>query len=253
MKKMNSSKLTFLLPMLLAFLFSGMHFQAKGQAAIIALLFGDKVASENFNISMEIGGAFANYSEVENIERSKLSLNFGIAANWKLSDNFFLSQNIYFLARRRMEVSKFSLNTGIPELDQQFQDVSGELRVGYLDLPLLFSYQTNSRKFRFGLGPQLSLLQNATAIYNGSEGDFTQDFESNLVDLDYGVMADIAYILGKAHQGKGIHVHARYYYGLPDAIKSEYSPSTNRISFFSFHVSLPFITEELAQKNLEEY
>lgn len=229
------------------------HYQVKGQAAIIALLFGDKVASENFNISMELGGAYANYSNLSNIDRSRLGINFGIAGNVRLNENIFISPNIYFLAQRRMKVSSFSLNTGDTELDKKFQGVSGELTINYMDIPILFSYQTNNKKWRFSAGPQISILQKANAVYNRTDGKFQQNFKSNLEELDYGAMVDFAYILGKAHQGKGIHIHARYYYGMTDAIKKSVSPSENRISFFSFHVSLPFITEELAQKNLEHY
>ena len=45
-----------------------------GQAAILALIFGDKVASENFNLSMEIGGNFTRYSNLDNFDRTRLGL-----------------------------------------------------------------------------------------------------------------------------------------------------------------------------------
>ena len=242
-----------IIPFIIFLAFFSIHHQAHSQAAILALLFGDKVASERFNISMEIGGSLATYSNLDNVERPRMGINFGIAGNIKLSENLFLSQHAYFLARRSMQIDPFSLNTGEAQIDDQFKEVSGQLNLNYIDLPLILAYQTNNKKFRFGLGPQLSILQNATGIYEGANGNFHQDVTSSLTALDYGIMTDFAYILGKAHEGKGIHIHARYYYGLPDAIKKSISASENQISFFSIHISLPFITEELAQKNLEEY
>ena len=72
------------------------------QAALFAILFGDKVASGKFNISLELGGAFPNYSNISNTDLSKLGINFGIGGNLKLSENWFLSPNIYFLAKRNL-------------------------------------------------------------------------------------------------------------------------------------------------------
>ena len=50
--------------------------QLKGQAAIVALLFGDQVASEKFNISMEAGGIFAHYANLPDTKRSRMGINF---------------------------------------------------------------------------------------------------------------------------------------------------------------------------------
>ena len=76
--------------------------QIKGQAAIVALLFGDQVASEKFNISMEAGGVFAHYANLSDTKRSRMGINFGIGANLKLSENWFFSPQVYFLAARNI-------------------------------------------------------------------------------------------------------------------------------------------------------
>ncbi|PQJ21642.1 hypothetical protein [Tenacibaculum sp. SG-28] len=67
----------------------------QGQAAILALIFGDKVASEKFNLSMEIGGNFNHYSSLDNYDRTKLGINFGIAGNVKVSERFYISPAIF--------------------------------------------------------------------------------------------------------------------------------------------------------------
>ncbi len=226
--------------------------KASGQAAIIALLVGDKVASENFNLSMELGGNFSQFSNLQNTKGRPLAINFGIAGNLLLSKNWFLSPTIYFLSRRKLDLSSLSLNSGNLNLDKEFMDKPAQIKVGYIDIPIFLFFQTNSKKFRFGMAPQVSFLVGSEAVITGDQGDFKQNFESFTNDMDYGLLGDFAYILGKAHQGKGIHLHLRYYYGLADVFTSDFSSDDNLASYFSFHISLPFITDELAAKNLAE-
>ena len=82
-----------------------------GQAAILALIFGDKVASENFNLSMEIGGSLTHYSNLENFDRTRLGINFGISGNIKLSERFYLSPGVFFLGNRNVKFNNLSLQS----------------------------------------------------------------------------------------------------------------------------------------------
>ncbi len=229
--------------------------ESKAQAAILALLFGDKVASENFNLSMELG---FNYSEISNLEDERRrvgALNFGIAGNARLAKNWFLSPNIYFLSRRRIQFNSLTLSTGNPSVDNEFVNVPASLTISYIDVPVLVYYQTKNKKFRFGTGPQISFMQNTVVKYEGSNGEFEQNINEFVNKSDLSAMIDFAYILGKAHKGKGIHLHLRFSQGFSDVFDSNGSTPEdhNQLSFYSFHISLPFITEELAAKNLEEY
>ena len=54
------------------------------------MIFGDKVASENFNLSLLIGG---NLASVSNVDDSKLyfGLNFGLGCNIKLNEKLYLT------------------------------------------------------------------------------------------------------------------------------------------------------------------
>ena len=225
--------------------------QIKGQAAIVALIFGDQVASEKFNISMEAGGVFANYSNIPDTKRSRMGINFGIGANLQLSQNWYFSPQIYFVATRNVRFKAYSLDTGKPGLDDEFMNVPATLDLKYNEIPILFSFQSNNKKFRYSLGPQVSFLRKANATFVGEEGEFKQDFKSYVNKVDYGPVADVCYILGKALKGRGIFVHARYYYGLADIFNDKFSADVNRMGYFSLHLSLPFITDELAAKNLE--
>ena len=227
--------------------------KTKGQAAIIALLVGDKVATEEFNLSMELGFNLARYSNVDNFERGKLGINFGIAGNWKFHKNWILSPSIYFLANRKFKVTKYSVDSGDNTLDGYYANRDADISINYIDVPIFLSYQTNNEKYRFGIAPQVSFLQKSSIIVNGDHGDFTENFNKNIEHIDYGIAGGITYVLGQAMQGKGIHVHLRYYYGLTNVFQDSFSPNDNRSSSLSLHFSLPFITEELANKNLEKF
>ena len=238
---------------LLIFIFNlSLTKQVKGQAAIVALIFGDQVASEKFNISMEAGGVFAHYSDIPDTKRSRMGINFGIGANLQLSQNWYFSPQIYFVSTRNVRFKTFSLDTGKPGLDGEFMNVPATLDLRTNEIPILFSFQTNNEKFRYSLGPQVSFLRKANATFSGEKGEFKQNFESYVNEVDYGPVADICYILGKAMKGRGIFVHARYYYGIADIFNDKISTNVNRMCYFSLHLSLPFITDELAAKNLEE-
>lgn len=75
------------------------------------------------------------------------------------------------------------------------------------------------------------------------------DYKSKVNDIDYGVLTSIGYSLGEARKGKGLYIQLRYYQGFTDVF--EEATGSNKASYFSVHISLPFITDELAQKNLD--
>jgi hypothetical protein len=120
--------------------------------------------------------------------------------------------------------------------------------LGYIDIPVLFWYELD--KIRIGLGPQVSFLTNSNLFFNGDDGDFTQDIKADTNSIDYGVMASLGYELGKARKGKGLFIQARYYHGFEDIYNNNISTGSNTASYFAIHFSLPFITDELANKNL---
>lgn len=240
-------------PVVLILVFGlGHSFQSKGQAAIIALLFGDQVASEKFNISMEFGVNQPFYSEVPDSKRSRLGINFGIGTNIQLSDNWFLCPNVYFLSARRVNLNSFTPTTGNVPVDESFANTETEILLKYIDVPVFLHYQTDNKKFRFGFAPQISFFTSGEARFSGDEGDFTQDVDTHVNGIDYGIIGNFTYVLGKAHKGRGIHIHLRYYYGLEDVFKDDYINGNNNTQFVSAHLSLPFITDELAEKNLRE-
>jgi len=218
------------------------------QAAILAAIFGDKVASEKFNLSLELGFNYSEFSGVPDSNR-KGAINFGIAGNIKLSEKFYLSPSAYFLSKREIALSGVSSDTGNPNIDGEYQDTNASLSMSYIDVPIILWYALDD--WRFGLAPQISFRTGADIQFNGSDGDFTQNIKNRTDNLDYGIMFLLSYELGQARKGKGIFIQARYYTGFADVFDNSFYGGNNRTNYFAFHLAFPFITDELAKKNLE--
>jgi hypothetical protein len=92
---------------------------AYSQAAILVLLFGDKVASENFYFSLKMGG---NYSTLSGIDDAsyKLGLSFGLVATIKLSDKWYIVPEFSAISNKGAEDVPL-LPTGDPNLDALLQ------------------------------------------------------------------------------------------------------------------------------------
>ena len=236
---------------LIAFLLLAATQFASGQAAILALIFGDKVASEKFNLSLELGVPITRVSNIENAEASN-AINFGIGGNIKLSENWFLSPNVYFLSRRSFDVNPISLNSGDPDLDGLYTQTKAEFQLNYTDIHLLLAYEPNNSNFRFGLSPQVSFLGKARATFIGELGDFDQSVKSMLNKTDYGMIFNVGYFFRAGNKGKGLILNVRYYQGFADVFEQGYFTGNNKASYFSVHLSFPFVTDDLAKKNLEE-
>ncbi|WP_103070158.1 porin family protein [Aquimarina sediminis] len=223
---------------------------AFSQAAILAAIFGDKVASEKFNLSLELGVPLNSFSNIENLSSSS-GINFGIAGNIKLSKNWYASPTVYFLSKRSAEIEDISLNTTNPNLNSLYQNVNADLLVKYIDVNTFIYYQFNNSGIRIGLSPQVSFRQEATITYKNELGRFEQNINSKVNKIDYGALFNLGYYFKSGNKGKGIMVHFRYYQGFSNVFNNDLFKGNNKSNYFSIHISLPFITEELAMKNLE--
>jgi len=223
--------------------------KASSQAAILALLFGDKVASEEFNLSLELGWNFSNISDFSDGKKS-YATNFGLGCNLKLSEKFYVSPTAYFLSQRKLNFKDLSPTTGNDVIDMQFANSEGSSNLNYIDVPVIFWYQM--KKIRIGLGPQVSFLTSSDMVFKDADGQFTQNIKNDTNKIDYGVMASLSYELGKARKGRGIFCQLRYYHGFEDVYKDQISTGSNTLNYLAVHFSLPFITDALAKKHLEE-
>lgn len=219
------------------------------QAAILAAIFGDQVASEEFNLSLEAGLPFNTVSNVVNSSYAT-GLNFGIAGNIKLSERWFLSPTAYFVSKRSFNVDPLSLNTPDDDLNSFYEDTNARFTINYIELPLFINYRLPSL-WQFGIAPQVAFKQTSTLKYDGEFGDFTEGFGQTLNNTEFGAIFQLGYFFKKARNGKGLHLYARYYQGFTDVFKNTYANGSNKASYFSIHLAVPFITEELAAKNRE--
>ncbi|MCF8716296.1 PorT family protein [Joostella atrarenae] len=219
------------------------------QAAIIAAIFGDRVASEKFNLSMEIGVPLTNYSNIEG-NKPNLGINFGIAGNIKINDSWSLSPTAYFLSKRSFDIESFSMNGPDAYLNNIYSDVPATIELNYIQVPIFVNYKIPNSKFRVGLAPQMSFKQDVDATFSSEIGDFKQAVGTRVNDIDYGLIANLSYYLQYKRNGKGIYVSLRYSQGFTDVFKDSFIDGNNKSRYLSFNISLPFITDELAQKNL---
>ncbi|MDO6472628.1 porin family protein [Maribacter sp. 1_MG-2023] len=210
------------------------------QAALFALVFGDKVATENFNIGLEIGFPYNSISSIDD-SSPKLGLNFGISGNIKLSENWIMSPNIYFLSRRNLKTDSFSLTSNNSTLNDQFINVPTEFSLNYIDVPIFFNYIFTEKSIKLGLAPQISFRTDANGLFSNEDGEFDFNIKNQTEEIDYGFLAQLGYILGKDGQGKEIHLQLRYYQGLANVFKTNYINGSNKVSFLSLHISVPFI------------
>ncbi len=226
---------------------------AQSQAAIVAFLIGDKVATEKFNISMEIGSGLTAFSNVDGKNRPAIGMNFGMACNMALNENWYLNPAIYFFSQRSLVLSDAAIYTG-DETEIMEATADARLNVQYIDIPILANYQFSDSPWRVGLGPQISFPTNSSILYelNDSEA-YKVNSEDATENVEFGVIAALSYVVSYGRHGKGLTVGLRYYQGLTDTFDDSFyisNENNNLASYFALNLSFPFITDELAEKNV---
>ncbi|MCK5136914.1 MAG: PorT family protein [Bacteroidales bacterium] len=217
----------------------------RGQAALLVLIFGDKVATENFNFSLKLGG---NYSIIHGYEDGKngFSLNFGLVNNIRLTEKLSLIPEFLPLSPRGISDVPL-LSTGDPDLDDLLIDPhSSDRKLNYIDIPVLLRVKLGER-FNISAGPQISFLTGATDTYksspiNGTVLTVELDIKSELNTIDAGAVIDFEYILVPPVGGKGINIYVRYSRGFVDLLK-ENSGDRYTTSIIQFGATFPFVKE----------
>ena len=216
---------------------------AHGQAALLVLLFGDKVDTEKFHFGLKVGGNMATLSGVDDGSYS-LGLNFGLAASLKLNESFYLAPEFCPVARKGIKDIP-ALLTGNAELDALLEDPSSTVRkLNYLDVPVILQYKVND-KFSVGAGPQFSYLLSGSDHYEADIFEVDKIVhEENLEDkansLDMGFVVDLMYVVKEPVNGKGMNVHLRFAQGLTDIVKDNPGDAV-RNSVFQIALEFPFV------------
>jgi len=225
-----------------------------GQAALIILILGDKVATENLHLSID--GAI-NLSTLSDIEGAKISpgVNFGLGIHIKLNDKWTLRPELKFLSRSGSKGVE-----PILEVPEGININETKFKLNYLDIPVFLKYKITPQFF-LSAGPQISFLTMARQISEGtlsgsSETTVVMDIQPFFSNIDLSIPVEAGYTLNlatkKTTTKMKVHVFVRYIHGFMEVFEDPAIGSA-RNSTFQFGLSIPFIksAEELAksQKN----
>ncbi len=225
----------------------GSSFQLlRGQAALLVLIFGEKVATENFYFSLKVG---VSYSMITHVDEGKYRIgpNFGLVNNIRLTDRLFLTPEFLPLSPRGVREVPI-LTTGDPNLDDLLVDPSStDRRLSYIDVPLLLRYRLTER-LMVSAGPQISFLTGATDIYRsepmeGVELTTELDIKEAIKPVDLGAVLDVSYLFSEPMGGKGLILYLRYNLGFVDMVKDN-SGDPSRNSAIQFGAAFPFIEKQ---------
>ncbi len=225
----------------LLFLFS---FQlSKGQAAILVLLLGDKVATEKFHFSLDAGLNFAYMPGLEG--KMNLLGNFGLGMHLKVSDHWYFAPEFKPLSMKGQKDLRRIFDFP-PDIEDVITSSQTQLRLNYLEIPLLWQYRFTER-FYISTGPQFSFLldgkHNTEAeLENSGTLEFEISAKKELNKFDFGFPIEIGYALSTLRNGKGMDLRLRYNPGFREVFsESVDASSTNQA--FQVIVTFPFIED----------
>ena len=234
------------LPALALGLLAGTPAPASGQAALLVLLFGDKVASDNFYFSLKVGG---NFSKLSGLDDTKFAagLNFGLLATIRLNDQWYIEPEFAPLSKKGSRDIAY-VPSGSSELDALLDPPDdARINLNYIDVPVLVKYQASER-LRVGTGPQIGYLTSGTNQYDrtyertGGEDDlrYQQGSQTQFNSWDFGWAFEAAATLWDARDGEGLVIHTRYVLGLSDVIENNPGDAITN-STVQIFASFPFI------------
>jgi hypothetical protein len=209
-----------------------------GQAALLVLLFGDKVATENFHVSIDGG---LNISSLPGLAQGKpvYGFNFGLGTFIKLNDQWALTPEFKPLSSRG---AKEVINI-LPN-DISIQNPKTDFITNYIDIPLLVRYKI-SNSFFIAAGPQISFLTSAHqkttgTTTSGQEVSVTQDMKSLMHKESFMVPVEIGYSLSRKRGGKDMDLKVRYNIGVMEAFTAT-SLAESKNATLQFILAFPFI------------
>ncbi len=186
---------------------------------LIALLFGDKLNSDRFQLGIQLAGNFQNVTGWDGTS-GRFSLGFGIYGELKLTEKLSLQPEFLFKDPRGADgVPGHTFDN--PDLDPLLEDATVSMKLAYVSIPILLKYHL-SPQFSIGIGPQIGILSSAKNVYTATvnaNGDlsFKEGLSSYLNDIDMALAFNLEYKLMK--NKRPLRIGLRYYLGLSDIIK----------------------------------
>ncbi|MCK4556981.1 MAG: PorT family protein [Candidatus Aminicenantes bacterium] len=212
---------------------------------LIALLFGDKLTSEKFEMGIRIA---ENFSNMTNTPDSKMrpGFAFGIYGIYKLNEKFDIQADLFFnypVGAKGIPPAP----TGDPNLDPLILNADVTTQLAYFALPVIGKYNFENG-ISVGIGPQIGLLRSAKNKYVAEvfePGDlvFKDKVKSQFHTWDFGLVFDVGYKLQKK---RGVHVILRYYLGLTDIVKDDTTGAVKN-SVLQIAVGIPMGKKETDQ------
>ncbi len=207
-----------------------------GQAALLVLLFGEKLATEKFHLTIDMGMSVSTLPDLE--QKSPLiGLNFGMGSFVKLNEKWSLTPEFKPLSRGGANGVK-PLITDINVLDPESKFV-----FNYIDVPVLVQYRFAER-FSVAAGPQISFLtsgkqETSGSLTNGETIVITNDIKSYMKKTNFSIPIQLAYSLASARGGKGVNIKVRYNLSTQEVFSNSELASSNN-SRWQFFFSFPY-------------
>jgi hypothetical protein len=211
---------------------------ANAQAALLVLIFGDKIATENFHLSIDAG---MNFSSLPGLEQQKAThgLYFGLGTFVKLNEKWAITPEFKPLSPRGAKnVSP------INDYSSVLTDVQYDIALNYIDVPILVQYKITPTVF-VSAGPQFGFLTSAKQVSSGklplgNTVDIEENLKSNFESFNFSFPIEIGYTLSNLRKEKGVNIKLRYCIGMSEIISnSNYGSSKG--STFQVFFSLPFV------------
>jgi hypothetical protein len=212
---------------------------AKSQAAYIVLIFGDKVATNDFHLTIEGG---LNHSQMPGLDgaRGKFGVYYGMGVFLKMSEKWaFVPEFKPFSYRGAQNVKPIS--------PYDIDDASYSLALNYLDLPILFQYKF-SKHLYVSSGPQVNFLlsakQRGYGFVTGTEREIkiSESFYDTFEPIYFSWPVEVGLCFPDVIQKQDIDFKVRYNVSFTDVIADK-SYGSSHISMFQFILSIPFVKD----------
>ena len=211
---------------------------------LIALLFGDKLTSEKFELGIRLAGNWDNVTGWGDT-KSRFDIGFGIYGTLKLSQKFSLQPELLFKDPRGADKAPAEVFDN-SNLDPLLENASVSAKLAYVSLPVLFKYHLTPT-ISLGFGPQFGYLSSArkeyvAKVYAEEDLIFKEDIKSTLNAFDFALAFNLEYRLPLK---RAIHIGLRYYLGLTDIVKDNAGdPVKNSVIQINLGIPVGHISED---------
>jgi hypothetical protein len=224
---------------IIVLLLLGLSQPSKGQAAYIVLIFGDKIATENFHLTIEAG---LNHSQMPGLEGSKgkFGIYYGMGIYMKINDKWAFTPEFKPFSYRGAENVK-------PISPYDIDDATYNLALNYLDVPFLFQYKISPKLF-ITTGPQVNLLlsakQRGIGYVPGTDRDIkiSESFYDKFEPVYFSWPAEIIFHIPDVIKTQDIELKGRYSVSFNNVIADK-SYGSSHITMLQFILSIPFVKD----------